>query len=47
MTELPTIMPGAEPYSAKGDRRGALVLHGFTGSPQSMRPLDCRQVSAS
>ena len=39
MTELPTIMPGAEPYSAKGDRRGALVLHGFTGSPQSMRPL--------
>jgi carboxylesterase len=35
----PTIMPGAEPYSARGDRRGALVLHGFTGCPQSMRPL--------
>jgi carboxylesterase len=39
MTELPKIMPGAEPFSASGDRRGALVLHGFTGSPQSMRPL--------
>lgn len=33
------IMPGAEPFSAEGDRRGALVIHGFTGCPQSMRPL--------
>jgi carboxylesterase len=32
-------MPGAEPYSATGDGRGALVLHGFTGNPQSMRGL--------
>jgi carboxylesterase len=32
-------MPGAEPYSAAGDSRGALVLHGFTGNPQSMRDL--------
>jgi carboxylesterase len=32
-------MPGAEPYSAAGDRRGALVLHGFTGNPQSVRGL--------
>ncbi len=32
-------MPGAEPYSAPGDARGALVLHGFTGNPQSMRGL--------
>jgi carboxylesterase len=32
-------MPGAEPYSATGDTRGALVLHGFTGNPQSMRDL--------
>jgi len=39
MTAQPTIMPGAEPFSATGDRRGALVLHGFTGCPQSMRPL--------
>jgi carboxylesterase len=33
------ILPGAEPYSATGDGRGALVLHGFTGNPQSMRGL--------
>lgn len=33
------IIPGAEPYSATGDSRGALVLHGFTGNPQSMRGL--------
>ncbi len=33
------ILPGAEPYSATGDTRGALVLHGFTGNPQSMRGL--------
>ncbi len=35
----PAILEGAEPFSAQGDRRGALVLHGFTGCPQSMRPL--------
>ncbi|HVB92593.1 MAG TPA: alpha/beta fold hydrolase [Acidimicrobiales bacterium] len=33
------ILPGAEPYSMTGDARGALVLHGFTGNPQSMRGL--------
>jgi carboxylesterase len=33
------ILPGAEPYSATGDTRSALVLHGFTGNPQSMRGL--------
>jgi carboxylesterase len=38
MTESP-ILPGAEPFSAPGGPNGALVLHGFTGSPQSMRPL--------
>jgi carboxylesterase len=32
-------MPGAEPFSATGDGRGALVLHGFTGNPQSMRGI--------
>jgi carboxylesterase len=31
------IMPGAEPYSADGGPHGALVLHGFTGNPHSMR----------
>jgi carboxylesterase len=39
MTANATVMSGAEPYSATGDRRGALVLHGFTGCPQSMRLL--------
>jgi carboxylesterase len=33
------ILSGAEPYSVTGDTRGALVLHGFTGNPQSMRGL--------
>lgn len=37
--DQPIVLEGAEPYSAQGDRRGALVLHGFTGCPQSMRPL--------
>ncbi|MDQ1412540.1 MAG: carboxylesterase [Acidimicrobiaceae bacterium] len=31
------VLPGAEPFSAPGGPHGALVLHGFTGSPQSMR----------
>ena len=34
-----TVMPGAEPFSAAGGPHGALVLHGFTGCPQSMRGL--------
>jgi carboxylesterase len=33
------IMPGAEPWSFQGGSHGVLVLHGFTGNPQSMRPL--------
>src|SRR3954466_6693423 len=33
------IIPGAEPWSAKGGPNGALVIHGFTGNCQSMRPL--------
>ena len=33
------IIPGAEPWSAAGGPVGALVLHGFTGNPQSMRGL--------
>src|SRR5205807_1044660 len=33
------VMPGAEPWSAPGGPHGALVLHGFTGCPQSMRGL--------
>lgn len=33
------VLPGAEPFSSGGGPHGALVLHGFTGSPQSMRGL--------
>jgi carboxylesterase len=36
------VMSGAEPWQAEGEAGGdvgVLVLHGFTGNPQSMRPL--------
>lgn len=32
------LMPGAEPWSHEGGPVGVLVIHGFTGSPRSMRP---------
>jgi carboxylesterase len=32
-------MQGAEPFAHAGGPGGALVLHGFTGNPQSMRPI--------
>ena len=31
-------MPGAEPYRHNGGEIGVLLCHGFTGSPQSLRP---------
>ncbi|MHB8244703.1 MAG: alpha/beta hydrolase [Acidimicrobiales bacterium] len=33
------ILPGCEPFSSSNGPNGVLVLHGFTGSPQSMRAL--------
>jgi Esterase/lipase len=33
------IMKGAEPKNHEGNSVGLLVLHGFTGTPQSVRPL--------
>jgi carboxylesterase len=36
---MAAILEGAAPQSWDGDRHGVLVIHGFTGSPQSMRPL--------
>lgn len=33
----PQLVPGAEPWSVPGGSSGALVLHGFTGNPGSMR----------
>lgn len=35
----PPVLAGAEPWSAAGGDSGVLVLHGFTGSPQSVRGL--------
>ena len=32
-------MAGAEPFSHEGGSAGVLVVHGFTGNPQSLRPL--------
>ena len=32
------ILDGAEPFHADGDRRGVLVIHGFTSDPRSMAP---------
>ncbi len=32
------VLPGAEPFRAEGGPVGVLLCHGFTGSPQSMRP---------
>ncbi|WP_031523822.1 alpha/beta hydrolase [Streptomyces sp. NRRL F-5123] len=32
------LLPGAEPYRHDGGTTGVLLCHGFTGSPQSMRP---------
>jgi carboxylesterase len=32
------LIPGAEPYRHEGGETGVLLCHGFTGSPQSLRP---------
>lgn len=32
------VMPGAEPFTHLGGTTGVLLCHGFTGSPQSLRP---------
>ncbi|WNI15156.1 alpha/beta hydrolase [Actinacidiphila sp. ITFR-21] len=32
------LMSGAEPYRHEGGETGVLLCHGFTGSPQSLRP---------
>ena len=39
MRETHRLLPGAEPYRHDGGALGALVVHGFTGSPASTRPL--------
>jgi carboxylesterase len=32
------VLPGAEPYAADGETVGVVLSHGFTGTPQSLRP---------
>jgi carboxylesterase len=32
------LLPGAEPFEAAGGPVGVLLCHGFTGSPQTLRP---------
>ena len=39
MKEAHRIKPGAEPYRAEGGPLGVLLVHGFTGSPASLRPM--------
>ncbi|MBT3149752.1 alpha/beta fold hydrolase [Streptomyces sp. CHD11] len=33
-----SVLPGAEPYRHEGGETAVLLCHGFTGSPQSLRP---------
>jgi carboxylesterase len=33
------LLPGAEPFAADGGPHGALVLHGFTGNPHSLKGI--------
>ena len=33
-----TVLPGAEPVDLPGGPVGVLLVHGFTGTTQSMRP---------
>jgi len=40
------VLPGAEPFHHKGGPVGVLLVHGFTGSPQSLRPWADRLAAA-
>jgi len=47
MADLPSnLIPGAEPLTHDGGPSGALVLHGFTGNPGSMRGIADALVAA-
>ncbi|KPC97988.1 Thermostable monoacylglycerol lipase [Geobacillus sp. BCO2] len=39
MNEQYPVLPGAEPFYAENGPAGVLLVHGFTGTPHSMRPL--------
>lgn len=36
---MSNVMPGAEPFRYEGGDTGCVLLHGFTSTPQEMRPL--------
>jgi carboxylesterase len=38
MSTSVTVLPGAEPFEQAGGPVGVLLCHGFTGSPQTLRP---------
>jgi carboxylesterase len=38
-TAMSNVMPGAEPFIYEGSTVGCVLLHGFTSTPQEMRPL--------
>ncbi len=38
MTQATPVMPGAEPFTLGDGPVGVLLCHGFTGTPQSLRP---------
>ncbi|HLK01547.1 MAG TPA: alpha/beta fold hydrolase, partial [Streptosporangiaceae bacterium] len=35
---MESVLPGAEPFEQAGGPTGVLLCHGFTGSPQTLRP---------
>jgi carboxylesterase len=35
---MPSLLPGTEPFEHAGGPVGVLLCHGFTGSPQTLRP---------
>lgn len=39
MSDAPFIMPGAQPYFARGGATGVLVMHGFTATPHEVEWL--------
>ena len=39
MKESYRIKPGAEPFGSEGGSVGILLIHGFSGSPASLRPM--------
>ncbi len=41
-----SVLPGAEPFRHQGGPIGVLLCHGFTGSPQSLRPWADHLVAA-